>query len=215
MPACLPASPQDVGDERSRTEAEFFQYTAQVGAGLLHSEGQLHLELPARNAGAGAGLPRPAHEYRLATRVLPVCTACLPLPQVYRFFMTGDDSKCEEVDGRQAAEFEARAAGIQSDTQRLQAVSAPVPACVCACVIARQWGARLGLRLRLACCAAAVKGLGMGACCRRLADTTLAAVLHCGPLGLSLHCLLDFAFALLAHAQRLCPYLPPVPLAVK
>ncbi|KAI7842998.1 hypothetical protein COHA_003332 [Chlorella ohadii] len=60
---------QDVQDERSRTEAEFFQYVSQV----------------------------------------------------YRFFMTGDDAKCEEVDGRQAAEFEARAAGIRSDIERLAA----------------------------------------------------------------------------------------------
>ncbi|PRW33702.1 Kinetochore NDC80 [Chlorella sorokiniana] len=60
---------QDVQDERSRTEAEFFQYVSQV----------------------------------------------------YRFFMTGDDGKCEEVDGRQAAEFEARAAGIRNDIERLAA----------------------------------------------------------------------------------------------
>lgn len=46
------------------------------------------------------------------------------VPQVYRYFMTGDDGKCEEVDGRQAAEFEARAAGITEDTERLRAVSA-------------------------------------------------------------------------------------------
>jgi hypothetical protein len=66
----------------------------------------------------------------------PIAAYCLcvlpvfPVPQVYRFFMTGDDSKCEEVDGRQAAEFEARAAGIQADTQRLQAVSACGRVCV-------------------------------------------------------------------------------------
>lgn len=63
------AARQDVGDERSRTEAEFFQYVSQV----------------------------------------------------YRYFMTGDDAKCEEADGEQAGEFEARAAGIRQDTERLQA----------------------------------------------------------------------------------------------
>lgn len=43
--------------------------------------------------------------------------------QVYRFFMTGDDGKCEEQDGQQEAEFELRAAGIRADTERLLAVS--------------------------------------------------------------------------------------------
>lgn len=42
--------------------------------------------------------------------------------QVYRYFMTGDDGKCEEEDARQAAEFEARAAGVRAETERLQAV---------------------------------------------------------------------------------------------
>ncbi|KAL4420345.1 hypothetical protein ABPG77_006152 [Micractinium sp. CCAP 211/92] len=63
------AARQDVGDERSRTEAEFFYYVSQV----------------------------------------------------YRYFMTGDDAKCEEEDGRQAAEFEARAAGVRAETERLRA----------------------------------------------------------------------------------------------
>ncbi|KAI3425309.1 hypothetical protein D9Q98_009074 [Chlorella vulgaris] len=62
---------QDVGDERSRTEAEFFHYVSQV----------------------------------------------------YRFFMTGDDGKCEEQDGQQEAEFESRAAGIRADTERLLAAN--------------------------------------------------------------------------------------------
>ncbi|PSC74916.1 Kinetochore NDC80 [Micractinium conductrix] len=61
------AARQDVSDERSRTEAEFFLYVSQV----------------------------------------------------YRFFMTGDDGKCEEEDARQAEEFEARAGGVRAETERL------------------------------------------------------------------------------------------------
>jgi hypothetical protein len=45
-------------------------------------------------------------------------------PQVYRYFMTGDDGRCEEEDDKQAAEFEARAAAVRSETERLQAVRA-------------------------------------------------------------------------------------------
>lgn len=43
--------------------------------------------------------------------------------------MTGDDAKCEEEDGRQAAEFEARAAGVRAETERLCAVGVRREAC--------------------------------------------------------------------------------------
>lgn len=45
-----------------------------------------------------------------------------PVPQVYRYFMTGDDGRCQEEDAKQEAEFEARAAAVRADTERLQAV---------------------------------------------------------------------------------------------
>ena len=44
--------------------------------------------------------------------------------------MSGDDAQCEAADARQAAEFEARAAAVQADTERLRAVSAGGPVVV-------------------------------------------------------------------------------------
>lgn len=65
------------------------------------------------------------------------------VPQVYRYFMTGDDAKCEEADGEQAGEFEARAAGIRQDTERLQAVGGRwrcgLAAMGCGCGAALVW----------------------------------------------------------------------------
>lgn len=42
--------------------------------------------------------------------------------QSYRYFMAGDDEKCEAVDASKAAEFDERAGEITSATQRLLAV---------------------------------------------------------------------------------------------
>lgn len=44
--------------------------------------------------------------------------------QSYRYFMAGDDEKCEAVDASKAAEFDERAGEITSATQRLLAVRA-------------------------------------------------------------------------------------------
>ncbi len=40
----------------------------------------------------------------------------------YQYFLAGDDDKCEEVDAEKALEFERKAAGITSETERLLAV---------------------------------------------------------------------------------------------
>lgn len=158
---------QDVGDERSRTESEFFQYVSQVSAGATQAGRAKCRALPSRPCLVsgiffGGALWEPARALGWARAQ---CQACgylardqagkrealafgtptighakrpAPQPQVYRYFMTGDDAKCEEEDGKQAAEFEARAGGVKADTERLRAVGVPW-ACVPGQIGCQDW----------------------------------------------------------------------------
>lgn len=145
---------QDVGDERSRTESEFFQYVSQVSAGATQAGRAKCRALPSRPClvsgiffwGAfgsrhelwAGHVPNAKHAaiwhgdqagkreaLAFGTPTIGHAKRPAPHPQVYRYFMTGDDAKCEEEDGKQAAEFEARAGGVKADTERLRAVGVP------------------------------------------------------------------------------------------
>ena len=105
----LPSWLQDVQDERGRTEAEFFQYVSQVRPSFPPAPRASICVALLRRAERPCAWrtylpalqPHAACWCRSSPGLSPAASTCPITLQVYRFFMTGDDAKCEEVDGRQ------------------------------------------------------------------------------------------------------------------